>query len=453
MHQIIIDSIDKSAADISKLAKDIWDNPEMGWTEFKAVEWTAAVLEKYGFDVEVGAYNMPTAIRATWGSGKPVVGFAAEYDCLPGLSQKVCSHQDPVVPGGIGHGCGHNLLGAGCLGACIGLKAALEKSGKPGTVIFYGCPAEEQMTGKGFMAKAGAFYECDFTYAWHPGTRSRDSFGLMTGVNGFWVNFHGKTAHAAGAPHLGKSALDAAQLMNIGVEFMREHLTDDVRIHYIYTDAGKAPNIVPDTATVKYFVRAIAPETLKDATAKVMECARGAAIMTGTTYDIVHMGALYPTLPNSVLGQAVQDARKIVPLEEYTEEELKFCDEINQTDPAYKPGVTKPISFEDQTPNYDNGFGSTDYGDVEHIRPGFNVSEATAATLSGGHSWKITACSGSSVGMKGMVRAAKLLAIAAFDVMTHPEKLEAANKEFEEKMNGAVYECPIDPSVEWPYKD
>ncbi len=448
----IQNAIDSSSEDLTQLSQKIWENPEMGWTEYSAVKWTTEVLEKYGFSVEVGAYGMPTAIRAVWGQGKPVVGFAAEYDCLPGLSQEVCSTKKPIIQDGIGHGCGHNLLGVGCLGACIGLKAALEENKQTGTIIFYGCPAEEQLTGKGFMAKNGAFQECDFTYAWHPATINQDTMGNHTGVEGFYVHFKGKTAHAAAAPHLGRSALDAAQLMNLGVEFLREHVTDDVRIHYTFTDGGLAPNIVPGTASLKYFIRALDRKNIIDTVARVKKCAEGAAIMTETTYEIEPIGGLYPTLQNSVLCQAVQDARAIVPLQEYTEEELQFADEINQKFDTYKSGKTQPMNYQDQTLQHFNIYGSTDYGDVQHICPGFQVREATASTLTPGHSWAMTACSGSTIGEKGMIRAAKLMAIASYDIMSHPEKLEAAKEEFKQEMNGSVYECPITDDIPWPYK-
>ncbi len=451
MENRIIQVIDDHAEELTSLAKKIWDNPEMGWTEFKAVEWTAEVLRDNGFEVEVGAYGMPTAIRAVWGSGKPVVGFAAEYDCLPGLSQDICSHKKPIVEGGIGHGCGHNLLGVGCLGACIGLKEALKEGGHEGTVIFYGCPAEEQLTGKGFMARAGAFKECDFTYAWHPNTNNHSTMGVYTGVEGAIFEFSGRTSHAAGAPHLGRSALDAAQIMNIGTEFLREHVSDDVRMHYIYLDGGLAPNIVPDHASVKYFVRALSRKATIDAYERVVKCAEGAAHMTDTTLTVRSLGGIYPTMQNSVLAEAVQAARKIVPLEDFTDEEKKFADEINRNFPEYTE-KTLPLDYEDETLLNYNVFGSTDYGDVEHICPGFMVLECTEASLAPGHSWAVTACVGSSIGMKGMIRVAKLMGIAAFDIMTHPDKLEAAKAEFAEQMNGEVYECPIGDNVEWPYK-
>ena len=310
--------IDQQADRLCKLAKDIWDNPEMGWTEQKAVAWFEEYLVAEGFETEVGAYGMPTAIRAVWGKGHPVIGFCAEYDCLPGLSQKVSTCQDPVVPGGIGHGCGHNLLGVGCLGAVVGLKAELEASGKEGTVIFYGCPAEEQLTAKGFMAKNGAFKECDFTIAWHPGSTNQNTYGTMNGIEGAIFRFHGKTSHAAANPQDGRSALDAVQLMNMGVEFLREHVTSDVRMHYFIMDGGLAPNIVPDYAASKFFIRALTREACVDAFNRVVKCAEGAAHMTETTVEIERLGGLYPTLQNKVLVDIMQKVREELPDVEYT---------------------------------------------------------------------------------------------------------------------------------------
>lgn len=444
-------AIDREAPHLVELARKIWNHPEMGWHEENAVKWTADYLKSQGFEVEVGAWGMPTAIRAVWGKGSPVVGFCAEYDCLPGLSQKLSPDQDPVVPGGIGHGCGHNLLGAGCAAACVGLKAELEAAGIPGTVIFYGCPAEEQLTGKGFMAKAGAFKECDFTVAWHPKSNSQNTYGEHTGVEGAIFHFKGRTAHAAGAPEQGRSALDAVQLMNTGVEYLREHVTSDVRIHYTIIDGGLAPNIVPDTAASKYFVRALNRQTLLDVFKRVEDCARGAAIMTGTSYTVEHLGGIYPTLQNHVLMDAMQQAREEIPRNVYTQEELDFADRINSHVPGYRKGVTVPVDNATKPVANFNTFGSTDYGDVEHIVPGVQVVEATAASLTPGHSWMMTACAGSSIGMKGMIRAGKIMALGTFRVMSDPALLEAAKAEFEKSMNGTVYQCPITDDVPWPY--
>ena len=449
---IIINEIDSCSDEMIRIASDIWNNPEMGWTEKKAVEWMATSLRSHGFDTETGAYGMPTAIRAVWGEGKPVVGFAAEYDCLPGLSQKLSTVHDPVVEGGIGHGCGHNLLGTGCLAACIGLKKAMEETGLKGTVIFYGCPAEEQLTGKGFMAKGGAFKECDFTLAWHPSVTSQDTVGNHTAVEGMRVEFYGRTSHAAGGPQDGRSALDALQLTNIGMEFLREHVVDDVRMHYTITDGGMAPNIVPDFAAGKYFIRALSRDTVVDTVRRFILCAEGAAHMTETEVKIIPLGGIYPTLQNAVIARAVQEARAEIPVSEYTEEELKFADEINRNVPKYKEG-TKPLLNDNYPLAYNNTFGSTDYGDVEFICPGFQVRECTAASLTPGHSWMMTACSGSSIGMKGMLRAGKIMADAAYKIMADPALLAKAKAEFEAATEGRAYECPITDEVEWPYKD
>ena len=449
----IIASVDAHQEEITELSRKIWENPEIGWKETKAVRWTAELLERNGFSVETGAYGMPTAIRAVWGNGNPVVGFCGEYDCLPGLSQKACPYPDPAVPGGFGHGCGHNLLGAGCVGAAIALKETLEKGGETGTVIFYGCPAEELESGKGWMAKAGAFTECDFTIAWHPAGENRDSYGEHMSIEEASFRFTGTSAHAASHAYLGRSALDAVQLMNIGCEFLREHVTDDVRIHYEIVNAGGPANVVPDLAEVSYMVRALKRETVIDAFSRVVKCAEGAAHMTETEVEVLRKGAFYPTLQNHVIGEAVQEARKEIPAEEYTEEELRFADQINRFYPEYEEGVTPPMSSIDQEVSLSPIFQSTDYGDVEHIRPGFQVREACAPTLYRAHSWSMTASAGSPIGVKGMLRAAKLMAAAAYKVMTDPARLQAAQEEFEKAMAGKAYESPLSEDLPWPYGD
>ena len=449
--QFIIDSVDAHQEEITDLAKKIWENPEPGWKETQAVCWTAEVLEQNGFRVEQGAYRMPTAIRAVWGSGHPVVGFCAEYDCLPGLSQEACPFPNPVVPGGFGHGCGHNLLGAGCVGAAIALKEALEKENAAGTVILYGCPAEELESGKGWMAKAGAFSECDYTLAWHPAGENRDSYGEHMSIEEAVFQFRGTSSHAASAPHLGRSALDAVQLMNIGSEFLREHVTDDVRIHYQITNGGGAANVVPDFAEVSYMIRAITREGVINAFRRVQKCAEGAALMTDTAVSVIRKGGYYPTLQNHVIGEAVQEARAEIPLEEYTEEELAFADRINRFYPEYQEGITPPISIENQELLHSPIFQSTDYGDVQHICPGFQVRECCAPTLFRQHSWSMTAAAGSAIGFKGMIRAAKLMAAAAYKLVSDPARLQAAKAEFAKSMGGKVYESPLSADLPWPY--
>ncbi|MBR0131399.1 MAG: amidohydrolase, partial [Firmicutes bacterium] len=238
--------IEDNKDELIGIAKNMYENPELAYNEVKASGWLTESLKKHGFDVEVGLYGMPTSIRATWGKGHPIIGVLAEYDALPGLSQKQNVAFDPVVPGGPGHGCGHNLLGVGTLAAAIAIKDDLEQNGLEGTIVFYGCPAEEVLSGKPFMAREGAFKELDMAIAYHPGAAPGVSGGTMTGLNSAIFHFKGKTAHAGGAPWLGRSALDAAEITSVGANYLREHIKDGIRIHYSYKEAGTAPNIVPD---------------------------------------------------------------------------------------------------------------------------------------------------------------------------------------------------------------
>ncbi|MCI8934735.1 MAG: amidohydrolase, partial [Clostridiaceae bacterium] len=243
---IAMKAVDQNAQALEDLAKKIWDNPETAFNEVNACQWTADLLRQNGFEVEVGYAGLPTAIKATWGKGHPVVGFLGEYDALPGLSQKVSTEKEPVCSGAPGQGCGHNLLGVACVGAALGMKAELEATGKEGTVVFFGCPAEEVLTGKAFMARNGAFTDLDVAFSWHGSSANMVTIGTMTGLNSAIFHFHGVTAHAGGDPHNGRSALDAVELMNVGANYLREHVTSDVRIHYVIKEGGTAPNIVPD---------------------------------------------------------------------------------------------------------------------------------------------------------------------------------------------------------------
>ena len=252
---------------LKKIALDMWANPEGPYREFKACEWISEALKKAGFDVEIGAGGVPTAIKATYGSGHPVIGFLGELDALPGLSQELCTEKKPIEGQTYGQGCGHNLLGVAHLGAVIGLKEEMIEKNLPGTIVYYGCPAEEQLTGKSFMARGGAF-DC--------------LCGSAVGINSVKFHFKGRTAHAGGDPHNGRSALDAVELMNVGANYLREHVTSDVRIHYIITEGGTAPNIVPDKASNFYFIRAQSREVVEDTYERLCKIAQGAAMMTET---------------------------------------------------------------------------------------------------------------------------------------------------------------------------
>ena len=455
-HEIAINAIEAKSEELIGLAQKMWDEPETAYNEVKAAQWVAEVLKANGFEVEVGAYNLPTCVVGRWGSGHPIVGFLGELDALPGMSQKVCADKDPVVPGGAGQGCGHNLLAAACLGGAIGMKAELEAKGIQGTVVYYGCPAEEVLTGKSFMAREGAFKDLDFAMSWHGGNGNRLNCGTMTGLNSAIFHFKGRTAHAGGDPHNGRSALDAAEIMSVGANYLREHVTSDVRIHYIYKEAGTAPNIVPDKAAVWYYVRAFSREAIEDTYNRLVKVAEGAAHMTETELEIEFLGGCYPTLGNETISQvAVEQLEAIGPVQ-WTEEELKFAEELNTKSSQY--AQVKASGALDNGPlatniigiNHGYGYGSTDVGDVMHIVPTIFIGTDTYNLAAPGHSWQITACAGMSIGYKGMLLGAKALAATGMEVAENMEILEKAKAEFAEKMKGKTYKCPITPDLPIP---
>lgn len=450
-------TIDEKAPLLSDLATKIWENPEVAYTEYKASKWTAELLQEQGFEVEFEYAGLPTAIKATWGSGKPVIGFLGEYDALPGMSQKVSINKDPVEEGAPGQGCGHNLLGVAHVGAVLGMKKEMEEKNLQGTIIYYGCPAEEVLTGKPFMARGGGFKEIDISIAWHPSTKNNISIGTSTGLNSAKFHFKGRTAHAGGDPHNGRSALDAVELMNVGAQYLREHVTDDVRIHYIITEGGTAPNIVPDKAASWYYVRALSREAVEDTYNRLLKIAKGAAMMTETELEIEFLGGCYNTLQNRVLVDLVHKTMQEVELPQWTEEELKFAKELNKVSANYDKilasgEISEGTHIDDKVgPIVDvNSYGSTDVGDVQHIVPGVMFYTAIHNIGAAGHSWQITSCSGSSLGSKGMLYAAKVMAVAGIKALEDPSIVEDAKAEFKEVMKGKTYECPIPDDVPIP---
>lgn len=449
-------AVDQNAAILEDLAKKIWEHPETAFNEVKACEWTAEVLKNAGFEVEVGYVGMPTAIRATWGKGHPRIGFLGEYDALPGLSQKVSTEKEPVCEGAPGQGCGHNLLGVACLGAALGMKAELEASGKEGTVVFYGCPAEEVLTGKAFMAREGAFADLDAAFSWHGATTNHLTTGTMTGLNSAVFHFHGITAHAGGDPHNGRSALDAVELMNVGANYLREHVTSDVRIHYVIKEGGTAPNIVPDTASVWYYVRALSREAVEDTYRRLVLVAEGAAHMTETKLDIEFLGGCYNTLNPVKFTTMTRDVMAEIEMPQWTEEEKKFADALNKKSQQYDRVKASGLldngplcTFVSPVLNED-GYGSTDVGDVQHIVPCVQVMTATYNLAAPGHSWQVAACSGMSIGMKGMLYGAKVMAASAMKLVNEPKLLAEAKEEFKKQMNGRTYKCPIPKEIPVP---
>jgi len=457
--QEILDWLDAENATFTAMADDIWSHPETGFREHRASKLQAGRLESAGFRVRRGLSGMETAFVAEWGAGRPVIGLLGEYDALAGLSQKRQPTPAPEVEGGPGHGCGHNLLGTACLASAAALRRWLESAGRPGTVRYYGCPAEERVIGKVFMAREGLFSDLDAALNWHPGDLNMPGKGRAVGVRDLTFRFRGRTAHAGGAPHKGRSALDAVELMNVGVNYLREHVTEKVRIHYVITRGGELPNVVPELAESWYFVRALDLEELEQVAGRVRKIAEGAALMTDTRLEVTLNGACSSVLNNHCLAdlhfKAMQELGPIA----FSEEELAFARTVNgqfppegirpfeglRIPPDMRGRVTaaehQPLIGEN-FPAWDEeyvGTGSTDVGDVSWITPVSMLSTACFPTGAPGHSWANTAAAGTSIGHKGMMHAAKIMALVGIDLYSDPVHLERARREFAERTSGIPY--------------
>ena len=463
--------IDDNSKRFCDMADDIWANPEIAWREFFASRRQADDLTEEGFQVTWDIGDINTAFVAEWGQGKPVVGFIGEYDALPGLSQKVQATREPVTDGAPGQGCGHNLLGTGCLASAVAIKRWLEATGTPGTVRYYGCPAEEQISGKTFMARAGAFDDLDAALNYHPSSINAPGKGSAVGVYDLTFRFHGRTAHAGGSPHKGRSALDAVELMNVGVNYLREHVTEKVRIHYAITRGGDAPNIVPAEAEVWYFVRAHERDELAEVAERVFKIAQGAALMTETSVERIFAGACSSVLNNHYLADLQYAAMQEIGPIPFTEQEKAFAQAINDAYPDWNPKhmfahlevppeMTETVEslrgqplIAENLPAMDHrhiGTGSTDVGDVSWITPLSMLNTACFATGAAGHSWGVVATSGMSIGHKGMLHAAKIMALTAADLYADPEHLSQARQEFEKATRDNPYVTPLPDDVKPP---
>ena len=457
---------------LEKIAKAIWDKPELGFEELYAAQRHSEELEGAGFSIEAGVGQMPSAFVASWGAGRPIIGILGEYDALPGISQKVSATKEPVEAGGPGHGCGHNLLGTAGLGAALAVKEAMEiasasrasqgKEGSGGTIRYYGCPAEELLAGKVFMARDGVFDDLDAAITWHPGYANTVWSGSHLAMNSFKVNFHGVSAHAAAA-HMGRSALDGVQLMDVGVNYLREHIQQEARIHCVITDGGEAPNVVPPYAQAWYYVRAPRRDQVEEIYSRMLDIAKGAALMSGTTHDIDFLTGCYDTLLNGVINDLMMEKLGQLGGPAFTEDDMTFAKDLQGTIPPEMietsataaldrlgPGVTREDLGETlcekiipppETPKIQSG--STEVGDVSQITPTANLTTCCAPLGTPGHSWQKVAASGSGIGTRGMMLAARALALTALDLMTKPEILTAAREEFEKATEGKTYITPL----------
>ena len=471
--QAAIAAIDAAAQNICAVSDAIWETPELGFQEWQSAKAQCDLLEELGFTVEKELGGIPTAFSGRWGSGKPIVGILGEFDALPGLSQKAGSEvHDPVVPGAPGHGCGHNLLGCGSIAAAYAIKEYLKETGKSGTVIYYGCPAEEGGSGKAFMARDGVFDELDFAFGWHPGCYNK--VGNNSSLANYCVRyrFKGRSAHAASAPHMGRSALDAVELMNVGIQFLREHIPTSVRIHYAITNSGgEAPGVVQANAEVYYMIRAEKIATVESIYKRVNKVAAGAAMMTETEVDIQLEKACSDLLIHQHLNDVLQANMEQIPLYELTDEELAFAEKMRTaTGSTWDPSVAAVkylttdqaewVRSQPQIPvsNYvvprihhlgvDSASG--DIGDVSYVCPTAEIYTATWAAGTSAHTWQATAQGKSSLAHKAMLFAGKVLAGAAIDLLGDPEKLEKAKAEHEELVGHKPFVSPIPKDIPLP---
>lgn len=460
-HTEVAEWLEERQGRFIQLANTIWENPEVALAEAKACELQINDLELDGFSITRNVGGLPTAFMAEWGNGGPVIGFLGEYDALPGLSQERSPVQSPIVPDGPGHGCGHNLLGSGALAAASVVKAWLEHTGTPGTVRYYGCPAEETVEGKVYMARAGVFDDLDIAITWHPGQVNTTWASSSLASNNMKFRFKGRTAHAAANPEGGRSALDAVELMNVGVNYLREHVIEKARIHYVITNGGGAPNVVPDEAEVWYYVRAPERYQVDELVERVRNIARGAALMTDTTFEEELLSAVYNMLPNMVMSRHMQSVLEELGPLGFTDEEREFAKTIAESYPKAQrenalrkaklpaewadEGVTgEVVPIKDEG---DVGGGSTDVADVSWVAPTAQVTTTCFPLGVPGHSWANTATSGMSIGHKGMIHAAKAMAITAVDFITNPELMQQAKDEFRQATGGRKYVCAIPPEV------
>jgi aminobenzoyl-glutamate utilization protein B len=446
--------MDARAEHYGQIAQRIWELAEVGYQEHESAALLREELRKAGFEIDEGVAGIPTAFVATWGSGRPLIGILGEYDALPGLSQVAVAEKKPRVEGGAGHGCGHNLLGTASALAALSVRDALLFRQAPGTVRFYGTPAEEGGGAKVFMLRAGMFTDLDAVLTWHPGDRNQASSASTLAVIDAKFRFRGQAAHAAHSPEAGRSALDAAMLTTHGIDLLREHVPQETRLHYVLPNGGAAPNIVPDFAELHLLARHPEPRVLDGIWERVLACARAGALATGTSVEETIVSSYASVLPNEALaGLLDKNLRLAGGGIRYSAEEQAFAEALRRTFPAT---TALPLGSQEgiQPPATGYESSSTDVGDVSWVVPTGQLITATDVPGTPGHSWQSTACAGSSIGRKGMLLAAKALTLTALELLTDPEQLKAARADFQARKAGAEYRSrlPADASPPLDYR-
>lgn len=436
----ILNSIDENKNNYSEIAQQIWSYAEMGYQEAESSALLQKTLKNEGFKIEKGVAEIPTAFVATFGSSGPVIAILGEFDALPGLSQKALPYK-VSNNGKAGHACGHHLFGTASAAAAIALKNYLIAENKPGIVKYYGCPAEEGGSGKVYMTRAGLFDDVDVALHWHADSKNSASIRPALANKSAKFRFYGVSAHAAGAPEKGRSSLDAVEAMNNMVNMMREHTTESTRIHYVITQGGKAPNVVPDFAEVYYYARHSTRDEVVNVFDRIVNAAKGAALGTGTTMEYEMIGGTHELLHNEILQQLVHKNLEKIGGYAYTSEEKVFAEKISES-----LGVSLNTQYVEGVEPYDKGGkagGSTDVGDVSFAVPTVGLRAATWVPGTPAHSWQAVAAGGTDIGNKGMMVAAKTLALTAMQLIDNPKIISEAKKEFLQKRGADFKYVPM----------
>lgn len=427
-------------------ALKIWQWAEPGYQETNSSQLLSDMLEQAGFEVQRGVAGIPTAFIASYGEGRPVIGVLGEYDALPGLSQEAVPVRQPGASG-YGHGCGHHLFGVASMSAAIAVAEQIKAGHLAGTIRFYGCPAEEGGSAKVFLVLDGQFDDCDAVLHWHPSNKNSAGDPSSLARMAVKFRFRGKSAHAAGAPEQGRSALDAVELTNHAAQLLREHTPEKTRIHHVITAGGDAPNVVPNFAETYYYVRHPKAEVVRDLYRRLVLCAQAGALATETKLDVNFQGGIMEIFPNNTLAQVTMaNLRELNDLE-YTEQDTQFALKLQQS-------LSKPVPLDTISQVEDRGgsigMGSTDVGDVSWVVPTSGFTTACFVPGTPGHSWQAVACGATPMARRGMNLAARVLAASAWDLFTQPDVLQTAQAEHKQRLNGRQYATLMEPGQKPP---
>jgi aminobenzoyl-glutamate utilization protein B len=456
----LFSAVESRRDQLTALAERIWENPEVAFEETASSALLQEALADAGFDVEAGVAGMETAFVARYGEGSPVVGTMGEFDALPGMSQVAAAEREPREEGEPGHGCGHNLFGVGSLGGALAAADAVDRGDVSGTVVYFGTPAEEGGAGKVHMVEAGLFDDVEAVVSWHPGWYNAPSRGSCLAVDSYSVEFEGTSAHAAASPESGRSALDGLQLLNTAVEYMREHVPEAVRLHYVVEEGGDAPNVVPAHAKGRYLVRAPRREQVERIGDWLTSAVEGAAMMSDTEGEALQTSGMYGVLPNDALADAIRENMATLGDIDYTDDQRELAADLRESlgdheealadvpeekrDAARESAMfTDPIDAPDAGTT---GSYSTDSGDVSWNVPLGRFTAATWPVGTPAHSWQAVAASG-SVGVEAGLYASKVVAATLYDLMDDPDLRAAARAEFEAQTDGTEYEPPLESDL------